>query len=74
MAKATTIDDYIAGFPPETQDILEALRTLVRETAPDVTETISYGIPTFNLHRTYLVYIAGWKNGALHRSRACGRT
>lgn len=61
MAKAASIDDYIAGFPPETQKILEELRALVRETAPNVTEKISYGIPTFNLHGTYLVYIAGWK-------------
>jgi uncharacterized protein YdhG (YjbR/CyaY superfamily) len=57
----SSIDEYIAEFPPETQKVLEELRALVRATAPDVTEKISYGIPTFDLNGHYLVYFAGWK-------------
>lgn len=55
------IDDYIARFPPEVRKILEELRTLIRGTASDVTERISYGMPTFDLNGRRLVYVAGWK-------------
>ena len=58
---AGSVDEYIAGFPPETRKLLEELRALVQATAPEVTERISYGIPTFDLDGRYLVYIAGFK-------------
>ena len=61
-AKPSTIDEYIAGFPEETQNLLQQVRTIVKKAAPRATETISYGIPTFNLNDTYLVYFAAWKN------------
>jgi uncharacterized protein YdhG (YjbR/CyaY superfamily) len=57
----SSIDEYIAEFPPETQKVLEELRSLVRATAPGVTERISYAIPTFELNGRYLVYFGGWK-------------
>ena len=52
---ATTIDAYIAEFPPETQAVLEEMRALIRAAAPDATETISYAIPTFDLNGKHLV-------------------
>lgn len=58
---AGSVDKYIAGFPPATQKVLKALRALIRKTAPGVSERISYGIPTFDLKGTYLIYLAGWK-------------
>ena len=58
---ASSIDEYIAGFPPETQKVLEELRALIRATAPNVTEKISYAIPTFDLNGQYLVYFGAWK-------------
>ena len=57
---ATTIDEYIAEFPPETQSALEEMRTLIRAAAPDATETISYAIPTFDLNGRHLVHFAGY--------------
>jgi uncharacterized protein YdhG (YjbR/CyaY superfamily) len=41
---------------------MENLRTNIRATAPEAVEKISYGIPTFTLNDTYLIYFAGWKN------------
>src|SRR5262245_711551 len=41
--------------------MLKQLRALVRAAAPRATEKISYGIPTFVLDGTMLVYIAGWR-------------
>jgi len=61
-SKANSIDEYIAEFPPETQKALEELRALIRASAPDATETISYAIPTFDLNGKHLVHFAGFKN------------
>jgi len=58
---ANSIDEYIAEFPPETQQVLEALRALIRATAPDARETISYAIPTFDLNGKHLVHFAGYQ-------------
>ncbi len=55
------IDEYIAGFPRDVQAILEKVRTTVREAAPGAEETISYGIPAFNL-KGNLVFFAAFKN------------
>jgi uncharacterized protein YdhG (YjbR/CyaY superfamily) len=46
-AKPTTIDEYIAQFPNEVQQILSRVRTVIKETAPEAVEKISYQIPCF---------------------------
>lgn len=56
-----SVDAYLASFPTEVRDRLQALRDLVHEVVPDAGEKISYQIPTFTLGDTYLVYLAGWK-------------
>lgn len=55
------IDEYIAGFPEEVQEKLEKIRMTIKKAAPDVEETISYKIPTFNLNGKYLIYFAAYK-------------
>jgi len=60
--KPKNIDEYIAGFPAETQHILEQVRATIKKAAPTAEEKISYGMPTFTLNKTYLVYFAGYKN------------
>lgn len=57
----TTIDEYISTFPVNIQAILEKVRLAIRKAAPEAAETISYGIPTFNLNGKLLVSFAGWK-------------
>ncbi|MBM4422486.1 MAG: hypothetical protein FJ030_03725 [Chloroflexi bacterium] len=56
-----TIDDYIAGFPPDVQEILEKIRTTIRKAAPDAEETIKYRMPTFTL-KGNLVHFAAFQN------------
>ena len=56
---ASSIDEYIAEFPPETRKVLEELRALIKATAPSATEKISYAIPTFHLNGN-LVHFAGY--------------
>ena len=60
-SRAGSIDEYIAGFPTETQVVLEELRALIRAAAPGATETISYAIPTFDLNGRHLVHFAGYE-------------
>lgn len=55
-----TIDEYIAQFPPEVQEILQTLRRTIKESAPASTEKISYQMPTFALHGN-LVHFAAYK-------------
>ncbi len=57
----TTIDEYIAGFPPDVQEKLQKVRATIRKAAPDAEETIKYRMPTFILDGN-LVYFAGFKN------------
>jgi uncharacterized protein YdhG (YjbR/CyaY superfamily) len=56
-----TIDEYIAQFSLEIQEILNTLRKVIKESAPNATEKISYQIPTFFLHKN-LVHFAACKN------------
>lgn len=58
----SSVDEYISTFPEETQKRLEELRRTIKAAAPEAGEKISYGIPTFTLNNTYLIYFAGWKN------------
>jgi uncharacterized protein YdhG (YjbR/CyaY superfamily) len=56
-----TIDQYIAGFPPEIQVILSELRAAVKKAAPQAVEKISYQMPAFYFNEN-LVYFAAFKN------------
>jgi uncharacterized protein YdhG (YjbR/CyaY superfamily) len=57
---ARSIDDYIGAFPPETRLVLQALRSLIHECAPEATETISYTMPTFDMNGRHLIHFAGY--------------
>lgn len=56
-----TIDEYMSNFPSDIQEILERIRAIIKKAAPKAEETISYGIPTFVLRHTYLIYFAAHK-------------
>lgn len=57
----TSIDEYIAAFPPEVRSILHKIRSAIREAAPGAEEKISYRMPAFTLQRD-LVYFAAFKS------------
>lgn len=59
--KPTTINQYIASFSKETQEILQQIRTTIQKAAPNAKETIKYGMPAFILNGN-LVYFAAYKN------------
>lgn len=57
-----SVDEYIAGFPAATREVLEEMRRRVHAALPDAEERISYAIPTFAVDGRYVIYLAGWKH------------
>lgn len=58
---AKNIDEYIAAFPMDVQEKLQKIRSAIKAAAPEATEDIKYGIPTFVLNGN-LVHFGGYKN------------
>ena len=58
---ASTIDEYIAGFPADIREILEKIRSTIHTAVPEAAEAIRYGLPTFVLNGN-LVHFGGFKN------------
>jgi uncharacterized protein YdhG (YjbR/CyaY superfamily) len=56
-----TTYEYMAMYPEDIRNRLEELRRVIRESAPQSEEAISYGIPTFKLNGN-LVHFAAFKN------------
>ncbi len=54
------ITAYIQNAPKQAQEQLRILRKKIKEILPDAEEKISYGIPTFDLHRTHIVHFGGY--------------
>ncbi len=54
------IDRYISAFPQETRELLNQLRSLIREAAPEAKEVISYRMPAFKIYGRILLYFAGY--------------
>jgi uncharacterized protein YdhG (YjbR/CyaY superfamily) len=60
-SKPETIDEYISGFPPDVQEKLTRIRSIIHDAAPQAEETIKYQIPTFVLNGN-LVHFAAFKS------------
>ncbi|MGK8525110.1 iron chaperone [Nocardia asteroides] len=58
----TTVDAYLAAFPADVRDILDTIRRTIQAALPAAAESISYGIPTFELHGRNIVHFAGWQH------------
>lgn len=57
-----TVPNYIQSFPEPVQILLEQIRNVIKETAPEAEESISYGMPAYKIKGKPLVYFAGYKN------------
>lgn len=60
QSQQSPVDAYIAQFPKPTQTLLAQLRALVATAAPDATEVISYGMPTFKLSGRVLIHYGAY--------------
>jgi len=61
MATPTSVDAYIAGYPPKVQVVLRKIRRIIRSVASEAEESISYRIPCFKQNGV-LIYYAAFKN------------
>lgn len=61
MVTFTTVDDYISYAPSAVQAKLQAIRKVIKDTVPEATEGMSYGMPYYG-HQGRLVYFAYAKN------------
>jgi uncharacterized protein YdhG (YjbR/CyaY superfamily) len=58
---ATAVDGYIEAQPEHVRERLTELRRTIARAAPEASEKISYGVPTFDLHGN-LVHHAAFRN------------
>jgi uncharacterized protein YdhG (YjbR/CyaY superfamily) len=58
---AATVDEYLAVVPEPARTTLEKMRANIRAAAPEASEAISYGMPTFKYRGKGLVGIAAFK-------------
>ncbi len=60
------IDAYLAALPSDIRSSLERVRNIIRETAPECTERVSYKIPIFRLGKDLVGMSAQKNHCALH--------
>ena len=60
MNKPKDVDTYIAGTPKEVRGKLATLRAMIKATAPQAEERISYGMPYY-AYKGRLAYFQLWK-------------
>ena len=57
---AASIDEYLDDVSADARVRIDALRAIVHELAPLATETIKYGMPTFEIVGRHRIYAAAW--------------
>jgi len=60
--KAESIDDYISMQAIEVQSVLQKVCRVIRESAPESGEAISYHMPTYKMGSSNLIQLAAHKN------------
>lgn len=58
MTQRPSIEQYIAQYDGDVRQRLQQIYDAMRTTAPDATEAMSYGMPTFKLHGKNLIHFA----------------
>ena len=61
MPAPASVEAYLAALPDDQRIVMEHLRGIIRAAAPETTEQISYGMPTFKTHGRFLVSYAAFK-------------
>jgi uncharacterized protein YdhG (YjbR/CyaY superfamily) len=61
MSKAANVDEYMATLPEDRRAVMQWLRATIRGAAPDAVEVITYGMPGFKSHGTFLVSYDAYK-------------
>ncbi len=59
--KNVEVETYIKSFPAEVQIVLNQVRETIKASAPEATESMSYGMPAYKTNGRPLVYFAAFK-------------
>ena len=62
----STVDEYLAGYDGEMRGRMGRLRELILSCSPDISEKISWGMPTFVLNGNLVHFAAGKKHIGLY--------
>lgn len=61
ITSSKDVDIYINSFPAEVQLILNNIRAIIFNVAPQAVESIAYGMPAYKTNGKPLVYFAAFK-------------
>jgi uncharacterized protein YdhG (YjbR/CyaY superfamily) len=56
--KFKTVAEYFSSFPESTREILEVMRSTIKQEAPNAQEVISYNMPAFKANGVLVYYAA----------------
>ncbi len=70
MKKYASVEDYIAALPAEARTKLQSLRKIIRQTAPEAEEVISYNMPAFKWNGMLVWYGAHTEHIGLYPKAA----
>ena len=62
----TVIDDYLAEYSGPHREHMDALRAIITRLAPDATEALSWGMPTWKLNGNLIHMAAAKHHVGLH--------
>jgi len=54
--KFETVDQYIASFPKDVQQVLEKIRSTIKQAAPETEEIIHYQIPAYKQKKVFIYF------------------
>jgi hypothetical protein len=61
MPKPETVDEYIAGLEGWQAEVVSSVREIIREAAPEATESIKWAQPVYEDHGPFC-YVKAFKN------------
>lgn len=56
-----SIDEYLASQPAALRELLDQVRSAIREALPGAVEAIAYNMPTFKQQGRSVLHFAGWQ-------------
>lgn len=66
----SVIDDYLAEYEGPHRKLMDELRAMIAALAPEATEKISWGMPTYHLHGNLVHFAAGKHHVGFHPGAA----
>ncbi len=64
MSKPATIEAYLTAVPAEAIETVNKIRQIIKQTAPEAEEGLSYGIGGFQQNGKYFIYYSGYEKHA----------